>query len=41
MVFEDNDRDVGDHKVILHDKRWGVYMKEKNALIRNGYFVAV
>ena len=38
MVFEENDGGVGDHKSILHAKRWYVYryMNEKEDLIKGG-----
>ena len=33
MGFEENYGGVDDQKVIIHDKRWDVYMNKKEALI--------
>ena len=41
MVFEDNGGGVGDKKVLLHAKRWDVYVNEKGNLIKGGYLVEV
>ena len=41
MVFEDNDGGVDDKKSILYDKRWDVYIIQKTALIKDGYYVEV
>ena len=41
MFFEDNDRGVDDQKVILHEKRWDVYTRNKEALIKGGYYMEV
>ena len=32
---------MDDKKLILHANRWGVYMNEKEALIKSGYYVEV
>ena len=32
---------MDDKKFILHDKRWGVYMNDKEALIKGVYSVEV
>ena len=39
MFFEDNDGWVDNQKMILNNKRWGVYMNKKEALIKDGYSV--
>ena len=36
MGFKDNDEEVDDQKVILHDNRWDFYTKKKNSLLRVG-----
>ena len=39
MVFVDNDGGVEDAKVLLHAKRWDVYLDEKKKLVKGGYSV--
>ena len=39
--FEENYGGVDDQKVIIHDKRWDVQMKNKEALIKGGCSVEV
>ena len=39
--FEENYVGVDDQKVIVHDKRWDVQMKKKEALIKGGCSVEV
>ena len=39
MVFEDNDGGVDDTKVLLHAKRWYIYVNEKEKLVKGGYLV--
>ena len=39
MVFEDNDGGVDYNKVILHAKSRDVYMNDKEALIKVGFYV--
>ena len=34
MVSKDNGGGVDNQKYILHDNRWGVYMKKKKLLLR-------
>ena len=41
MVFEENDGGVDDRKALLHDKRWYVYMNQKENIIKGGYLVEV
>ena len=41
MVFEENYVGVGNEKVLLHEKRWDVYMNENKFLIEGGYYVEV
>ena len=41
MFFEDDDGGVDDQKLIMHNKRWDVYMNKKEALIKGGYSVEV
>ena len=41
MFFEDNDGWVDNQKMILNNKRWGVYMNKKEVLIKGGCFVKV
>ena len=38
MFFEDNDGGVDDKKAILHANDWYVYMNQKEAIIKGGYF---
>ena len=37
MVFKDNGGGVDDAKELLHDKRWYVYVNEKEKLVKGGY----
>ena len=37
MVFKDNDGGVEDAKVLLHTKRWYIYVKEKEKIVKGGY----
>ena len=39
MVFKENYGWVDNKKALLHDKRWGVYVKEKENIIKGGYFL--
>ena len=41
MVFEDNDGGVDDAKLLLHAKRWDLYVNEKEQLVKGGYLVEV
>ena len=41
MVFEDNDGGVDDAKELLHDKRWDIYVNEKENLVKGVYLVEV
>ena len=41
MGFEEKCGGVDDQKVIIHDKRWDVYMNKKEALIKGGYSLEV
>ena len=41
MVFEYNDVGVDDAKVLLHAKRWYLYVNEKEELVKCGYLVGV
>ena len=41
MVFEDNDGGVGDKKALLHAKRWDLYVKYKEHLVKGKYLVEV
>ena len=39
-VFEDNEGGV-DEKALLHAKRWGLYLNEKEKLVKGKYSVEV
>ena len=39
-VFVDNERGV-DEKALLHAKRWGLYLYEKDKLVKGNYSVEV
>ena len=39
MVFEDNDGGVDEEKGLLHDKRWDIYVNEKEKLVKGTYLV--
>ena len=39
IVFNKNDGRVDDQKYILRAKRWDLYMDDKKAFIRGGYYV--
>ena len=41
MVFEENDGGVDNAKALLHDKRWDIYVNEKEKLVKGGYLVEV
>ena len=41
MVFKENDGGVEDEKALLHDKRWDVYVNEKENIVKGGYLVEV
>ena len=41
MVFEDNVGGVEDARVLIHAKRWDVYVNEKKKLVKGGYLVKV
>ena len=41
MVFEDNYGGVYNSKSLLHDKRWDIYVNEKEKLVKGGYLVEV
>ena len=41
MVFKDNDGGVDNKKALLHAKRWGVYVNEKENIMKGGYLVEV
>ena len=41
MVFEDNNGGVYETKALLHDKKWGVYNSQKEALVKGEYSVKV
>ena len=41
MGFKDNEEGVDDEKMILHYKRWYIYMDEKRSLIKCGYSMEV
>ena len=41
MVFEDNDGGVDDAKALIHAKRWDIYVKEREKLVKGGYLVEV
>ena len=41
MAFEDNDGGVDYTKAFLYDKRWDVYVNEKENLLKDGYLVKV
>ena len=41
MVFEDKNIGVDDEKLILHYKRWDVYMNKKINLIKGFYSIGV
>ena len=40
-AFDDNKVGMDDKEVVLHDKRWYVYMYEKLLLLNGGYSVEV
>ena len=40
-VFEDNEVGVDDKKALLHAKRWGLYVKKKEHLVKGKYLVEV
>ena len=37
MVFEDNDGGVDDAKALLNDKRWDLYVNDKEMIVKGGY----
>ena len=39
VVFGDNKGRLYDEKYIIHDKRWYVYMENKQSLIKGEYYV--
>ena len=39
MVFLDNNGGVDGTKALLHDKKWGIYNLDKQALLKGGYLV--
>ena len=41
MVIDDNRAGRDKEKALLHDKKWGVYTREKKPLIKGGYYVEV
>ena len=41
MVFEDNGGGVDNAKALLHDRRWDVYVNEKENLVKGEYSVEV
>ena len=41
MVFQDNQGGIYDDNVLLHDKRWYVYMSENISLFKDGHSVEV
>ena len=41
IVFEENDGGVDNTKALIHDKRWDIYVDEKEKLVKGGYFVEV
>ena len=41
VVFEDNEGGVDDKKVLLHAKRWDLYVNEKEQIVKGKYLVEV
>ena len=41
IEFDENEGGIDDNNVLLHAKRWYVFMSEKKLLIKGGYSLSV